>query len=162
MKTNSKQLPVILAGYTSKNVPYYFIKAQDNNPLLQQYVAMQEEFLGRSLEKNSVSGMYPYFSNKQGFFGNQGVIELVTLPDGREMFLPDTKLSKMLHAEASSIINSLVQEGEIKAGVTAKIELKKVHMQLLKDETGDAYAWPDKASKVVGSDEDSTEEIDKF
>ena len=88
-----KNLNVIFAGYTSKGVAYYFIKAQDNNPVLQQYVAAQEAFLGRALEKNSVSGMYPYFSNKAGFFGNQGTIELVTLEDGREMFLPDTKMS---------------------------------------------------------------------
>jgi hypothetical protein len=160
MKTNSKQLPVILAGYTSKNVPYYFIKAQDSNPLLQQYVAAQEEFLGRTLEKNSVSGMYPYFSNKQKFFGNTGVIELVTLPDGREMFLPDTKLKDRLYAEASSIIDTLVQEGEIKPGTPAKIELGKLHLQLLQDETGDAYAWPARTDAAVESNEDSA--IDKF
>lgn len=157
-----KNLNVIFAGYTSKGVAYYFIKAQDNNPVLQQYVAAQEAFLGRALEKNSVSNMYPYFSNKAGFFGNQGTIELVTLEDGREMFLPDTKLSKMLHAEASSIINSLVQEGEIKAGITAKIELRKLHMQLLKDETGDAYAWPEKSTAPAESNEDSSEGFDKF
>jgi hypothetical protein len=159
MKTNSK-LQVILAGYTSKNVPYYFIKAQDSNPLLQQYVAAQEEFLGRTLEKNSVSNMYPYFSNKAGFFGNQGVIELVTLTDGREMFLPDTKLSKRLYAEAQSIIDTLVKEGEIKAGTPAKIEVAKLHMELLKGETGDAYAWPARVDAVVESNEDSA--IDKF
>jgi hypothetical protein len=154
-----KNLNVIFAGYTSKGVAYYFIKAQDNNPVLQQYVAMQEEFLGRTLEKNSVSNMYPYFSNKAGFFGNTGTIELVSLTDGREMFLPDTKLSKMFYAEAQSIINSLVQAGELK-GLQAKIELGKLHLQLLQENTGDAYAWPEKSTAAVESNEDSA--IDKF
>jgi hypothetical protein len=165
MKT-SKQLPVILAGYfknkKDESIPYYFIEAKDSNPLLQHYVASQEAYSERPIEKNSVSGMYAYYSNRAKFFGNQGVIELVTLKDGREMWCPDTKLKDRLYAEASSIIDTLVQEGELK-GVQAKIELGKLHNQLLKEETGDAYAWPEKSTAVVGSDEDSTEGgIDKF
>lgn len=155
-------LPVQYVGKTSKGNPYYFIKAKDNDPALMKFLELQNDYLTsngmKALEKNSKSGLYPYYSSgKQAHlrhFGNNGNLELVEI-EGREMFLPDLTMIKRIHSDADDIIASTGL-----TGTKALIEQGKLVLELINERTGDRYQYPTTNANTNAPVVDADDSID--
>jgi hypothetical protein len=134
---------------TSKGSPYYFIHAKDSDPALVKYLELQNAWLisngMKPLEKNSKSGLYPYYSTGKEVefrnFGNNGFIELVNR-EGLEMFLPDKTNIKRIHSDADDIMSTIPVDELEPNSMKWRVERGKLIQELIDERTGKRYEYP--------------------
>lgn len=155
-------LKVQYVDKTSKGSPYYFIHAKDSDPALVKFLELQNAWLisngMKPLEKNTKSGLYPYYSTGKEVefrnFGNNGFLELVEI-EGREMFLPDKTMIKRIHSDADDIIASTGL-----TGTKALLEKGKLVLEIIDERTGKRYEYP--AVKVSAPVADDNLDMEDF